>query len=452
MAGLILDRSTDYFGTTGIAVYQYNIDDDFSRETVKASFWLSVDAKLNNVAGCLLNVGADTGYYLRDIDISNLTTKWTKFEVKGIEPDTRDTFQISIVDCTSPTLPLIYLDDVYFGIDRAAPTASPTTTREPDPEPTSTAGPCTTTPVLEDPSFELGDTTNWLFFDHSDNFDTMFGVDDASTYGLPHKGSAVGVIDFPSPNGSVQLLQQLFGLCNNQAYTATAWFYIPIGYDASVCSFSIGVFAGGEVKPTAAGVWTKAEVVFLASLDSTSIYPYTYIGIGCQNKGEMVVLVDDISFGPPPACSTIPSYSDGSFESGNLTIWDSGVAEGDETIAITTTKAHTGKKSVVLTFPSISNGASFGRDFDACVGGKYTFHQWYFVPKASKGATCVVFSYAYYTGETFKEEVTVYDTWVEAKMDFLAGNVVGHIVFGVSCLNQLQKVVIYLDDVSITTR
>jgi hypothetical protein len=451
MAGLLLDGSQLPFPPSGVALFQYSVDDDLTRKAVKASFWLSVDAKLNNMSGCLLHASTTTGTYLLDVDISNLTTKWTKFEIKDINPTNYDTFEISIFGCTNLPQPLIYLDDVYFGIDRTAPLA-PTTTTLP-PEPTQTAGPCTTTPELIDPGFELDNTGNWLFFDNSPNFDTSFLVDSTSTYGQPKSGSGVGVLDFPSPNANLQILQQLFGLCNNQVYTATAWFYIPSGYDASVCTFSLGVFAGsGPVAPVAAGVWTKVSVVFLAALDSTSIYPYIYVGVQCQNTNEIVVLIDDITFGPGPACTVIPSISDGSFEGGNLTIWDGGVAEGDETIAITSAISRTGTKSLVLNFPSTSNGAGFSREFPVCVGGKYTFRLWYYVPTAYKGIQCFVHAYAWYTGEFVRDDVSVYNTWVEVKLDFLAGATTGHVDFGVSCLNQLKKVVIYIDDVSITTR
>jgi hypothetical protein len=451
MAGILLDGSQLPYPPSGVALFQYSVDDDLTRKAVKASFWLSVDAKLNDVSGCLLHASTTTGTYLLDVDISNLTTKWTKFEIKDIEPTSYDTFEISIFGCTHLPQPLIYLDDVYFGIDRSAPLATPTTT--PPPEPTQTAAPCTTTPELIDPSFELGDTGNWLFYDQSTNFDTSFLVDSASTYGLPHLGSGVGVLDFLSPNAGTQLLQQVFGLCNNQVYTATAWFYIPAGYDASVCTFSVGVFVGSNpVAPTTAGVWTKVSVVFLASLDSTSIYPYIYIGVNCQNTGEMIVLIDDITFGPAPSCLITPSISDGSFESGNLTIWDVGTAEGDEIVGITGVISRTGTKSMVMTFPSTSNAAGFSREFPACVGGKYTFHLWYYVPAAYKGTRCFVSAYAWYTGEFVNDEITIYNTWLETKLDFLAGSYTGHIDFAVSCLNQLSKVVIYVDDVSITTR
>jgi hypothetical protein len=446
MAALLLDATQDY---SGIAVYQDGIKDDMTRATVKASFWLSVDKKLNNMTGCLLNVGTLTGYYVYDQDISYLTSEWTKFEIKNIEPTNYDTFQIAVSLCSSEAQPLIYLDDVYFGIDRSAPVVYPTTTSTTRPTATATAA-CTSTPTLADPSFESPDVGNWLFSDHSPNYDTMFQADQSSSYGPPHAGSGVGVLDFPSTDGSTQLLQLIDGLCPGQVYTATAWFYVPSGYDASVCTFSLGVTASsGGVRPTAAGVWTKVDVVFLAS---DSAFPYVYVGVDCNNTDEVIVLVDDLTFGPPPACSTTPTVSDGDFESGSAAAWDVGFAEGDESFAVTTARPRTGRYSGVLTFPSTANGAAFGVDFDACVGAKYTFHVWYFIPKAYKGIPCYIYAYPYNSGESISEEVSNYDMWVEAKLDFRAGATAGHLDYGFSCDNQLKKVVIYVDDVSITKR
>ncbi|KAH8652466.1 hypothetical protein BX600DRAFT_441340 [Xylariales sp. PMI_506] len=448
MAGLLFDASQLPY--SGVAVFQWNVQDDMKRQTVKASFWLSVDSRLNNVTGCMLSVATLTGYYLYDVDISNLTSTWTKFEIKGIQPSTYDSFQISVYQCTSPVQPLIYLDDAYFGIDRDAPVAPTTTISPPTPTPTGNTV-CTSTPEMVDPGFESGDLQNWLLADHSPNYDTAFRMDGMSTYATPHSGSWVGVLDFPSPNGAAQLLQLVYGLCTGQAYTATIWYYVPVGYDASKCSFTLGLFASSPmVQAPSAGVWTKAEVVFYVSRDDS--FNYIYVGVFCENTEPTIVLIDDITFGGPPTCSVTPSISDGSFESGDLTIWQSGSSEGDETIAITTTKPRTGKKGLTLTFPSTSNGAGFGRDFDTCVGAKYTFHAWYFVPKAYKNILCTVSAYAYYTGEFLSDQVVTFDTWVEAKLDFVAGTVVGHVDFGVSCLNQLQKVVVYIDDISITTR
>jgi len=77
MAGIFLDSSQLPYPGSGIVVYQYDINDDMKRTTVKASFWLSADSKLHNVTSCLLSVGTNTGYYVTDLDISNLATKWT---------------------------------------------------------------------------------------------------------------------------------------------------------------------------------------------------------------------------------------------------------------------------------------------------------------------------------------------------------------------------------------
>ncbi|KAF2110650.1 hypothetical protein BDV96DRAFT_650759 [Lophiotrema nucula] len=449
MAGLLLDNSQVPF--SGVVLYQYSINDDMTRASSKASFWLSVDSKLNNVEGCLLNVGTITGYYIQDLDISTLTTAWKKFEVNGIQPTPLDTFQISISQCTSPQQPLIYIDDIYFGVDPAAGPAP--TTAIVVPTSTPTPGPCGTVPTLVDPSFEIGDTSNWLFSDFSDNFDATFLVDSASNYGTPHAGTNVGVLTFPTGQGDTTILQPIEGLCNGETYTSTVWFYVPSGYDASRCKFFYGITAGsGPITPSAAGVWTKVELVFLANIDSTSIFPYVYVSVACEGAGEIVVLVDDISFGPPPPCSVTPSVSDGSFESGDLTAWQLGVAEGDETAVITTSKSHTGTKSVLVTFPSTANAVGFSSEFAACVGGKYAFHFWYFVPKAYKGIPCSVSASAWYTGENIFVDVVLYDTWIEAKLDFISGASTGHIDFGISCSNQLKKVVVYVDDVSVTKR
>jgi len=448
MAGIFVDSSQLPYPGSGIVVYQYDINDDMKRTTVKASFWLSADSKLHNVTSCLLSVGTNTGYYVTDLDISNLATKWTQYEIKGIVPTGDDAFQISIYGCSSLTQPLIYLDDVYFGVDRSAPPVPTTTTQ---PTTTPTAGPCTSTPFLVDPSFELGHSSNWLFFDQSPNYDSVFLEDESSTYGPPHSGSGVGVLDFPTNGGSASLLQQIFGLCNEQAYTATAWFYISSGYDPSLCTVSLIISTvSSPVKATAAGVWTKVQFAFLGLPNFLS--PYITIDVECENTSEMIVLINDLSFGPPPACSVIPTISDGGFESGNLTIWDAIPTEGDETFTITNANPRTGKKSGVLAYPSISNGILFGRDFNACVGGRYTFHMWYYMPKAYKGTSCTVLATAWYTGETVTSDISAYNQWVELNLDFVSGAAIGHVDFGISCLNQLQKVVIYIDDVSVTTR
>jgi len=105
-----------------------------------------------------------------------------------------------------------------------------------------------------------------------------------------------------------------------------------------------------------------------------------------------------------------------------------------------------------MTFPSTSNGFSFSTSFDTCVGGKYTFHVWYFVPKAYKNIQCVVDLRAFYAEDVSRQTVTVFDSWVEAKLDFVAGLTTSAITWSVTCLNQLQKMVVYLDDVSVTTR
>lgn len=451
MAGLLLDSSQLPFPGSGIAVYQWGIPDDMSRKYAKASFWLSLDSKLNNVTGCMLDVGTNTGYYVYQKDISYLTSKWTKFEIKDIEPTNYDSFQITIYQCQSPEQPLFYLDDVYFGIDRTSPPMPTPTTAEPPSTPPP--GPCTSTPALVDPGFEVGDTSNWLFFDHTTNADVMFSVDSLSTYGAPHGGSGVGVIQYSTSGGFVQLLQLLDGLCNDAVYTATAWFYIPSGYDASQCTFSLGVYAGSDpVSPTGAGMWTRVDVVFLADIDGSSSFPYVYVGINCQSTGEMIVLVDDISFGPAPPCSITPSLSDGSFEGGDTSIWNPGFAEGDETFTITTAKPRTGKKGGVLTFPSTSNGGGLSRELTTCVGATYAFRFWYFVPKKYQGISCTVSASVFYVNDYLIEDITIYDTWVEAKLDFVSGGTDNQINFGFSCLNQLQKVVIYFDDVSLTPK
>ncbi|KAF2490019.1 hypothetical protein BU16DRAFT_622573 [Lophium mytilinum] len=449
MAALLFDNSVGDFGIPlpGVLLYQSSITDDTSRQFMKASLWLSADSRLNNVSGCLLYMSSSTSTFFYDFDISTITTKWTKFEANNIEPSTYDYLYIGIYQCDSDPQPIIYLDDIYFGKD---PTSPPAPVTSESPQPTPTSGPCTTTPNMVDPSFELGNLDNWLFHDQSFNFDTTFSVDSASTYGPPHAGSGVGVLTFASDDGSATIMQQIFGLCDG-VYTTSVWFYVPVGYDASLCTFSYGVFASASGTPTAAGVWTKVEVVFLVQNIETT-FPYTYISANCQNTGEMVVLVDDITFGPPPACSVVPTISDGSFESGDVSIWDAGFGEGDETFAITTAKAHTGKKSGLLTFPSTSNSAVFSRDFDACVGGKYTFHLWYYVPKAYKSSPCSVNAFASNSEDYYTEDVAVWDKWVEYKLDFVAGAAVEQVDFGVSCLNRLGKAVIYLDDMGITVR
>ncbi|KAL2073948.1 hypothetical protein VTL71DRAFT_11274 [Oculimacula yallundae] len=98
---------------------------------------------------------------------------------------------------------------------------------------------------LDDQGFELGDFgSTWLFADHSDNYDTTFQVNTDSTYGPPNSGSAVRVLVFKSPNSSAQLLGPTFDLCSDTVYIVTACYYVPIGYDASLCSFTLGVFGG----------------------------------------------------------------------------------------------------------------------------------------------------------------------------------------------------------------
>jgi hypothetical protein len=421
-----------------------------TRETSKASFWLAADSKLGNMEGCLLNVATTTGSYVQDQDISGLTTTWKFFEVQGIRPTTLDTFYLSISQCTSSQQPLIYLDDVYFGVDPASGPAPAPPTETPPPQPTP--GPCTTAPYLVDPSFEVGDTSNWLFSDRSTNFDATFLVEDASSYNVAaHAESKVGVLTFPSGLGQVTLMQQVFGLCTRKTYSSTIWFQVAPGYDASRCTFSYGITSGTDgIRANPAGTWTRVDLTFYVDLDSTSIYPYTYVNVACQGDGEIVVLVDDITFGTPPACSITPTIQDGSFESGVLP--DVGFAQGDETAVITTSKAHTGKNSVLLTFPSIANGAGFSREFAACVGQTLTFSFWYFVPKAYKSVPCSVFAYAWYTGEYISDSVVLFDTWVEAKLNFTNGAPTGHVDFSIGCRNQLQKVVVYLDDVSIVKR
>jgi hypothetical protein len=448
MAGLLLDGSQLPYPGSGIYVYQRDITYEITRKFNKISFWVSVDAKLNNVTGCLLRVGTGTGYYIYDTDISYLTTKWTKFEIKDIEPRTYDSFEISVFECRSPAQPIFYIDDMYFGVDKTSPPVPTTTSAEPTLTPTTI--PCTSTPYLDDPSFESGDANTWLFFDGSPQQDAMFYIDSAGTYAAPHAGYSVGVIEFPTSGGFNQIFKPMEGLCASEVFSASAWFMIPNGYDASQCTFDLGISArSSPVSAVAAGVWTKAEVV---SMSSGSAFPYIYVGVNCIDSTSIVVLIDDIQFGPPPPCNVNPSISDGSFESGDLSIWNSGVAQGNELIAITATKPRTGKKSIEITFPKISNGAGFGRDFDACVGANYTFRMWYYIPKAYKDISCTVSASPYYTADYVYEEVGVYGQWVELKMDFLSGGVNNHVDFGVSCMNQLQKVVVYIDDVSITKR
>jgi hypothetical protein len=444
MAGFIYDRSQPP-GWTGLSIYQWDIAGDLTRQYMKASFWLSADAKSGDMTGCLLSVATRTGVYLYDVDISSLTTKWKKFEIKEIVPDSLDDFSIDINWCSGPVAPIIYIDDIYFGIDRSSPPATkPTTTPT---EPTPTAGPCTSFPTLVDPSFELDDNmNNWM----SSNGDVLVYPDSESTYGPPHDGQAVAVVELP-PQSSISLRQYTSGFCPNTAYTASAWYYIPAGYDPSVCQFRLGLTGASELlQVTRTGVWEKLEFAFFVQpIDATNPFLGLALSMFCQNTGEMVVLIDDITYGPAPPCTVTPSIADGSFESGTVPNWDIGTANGDETVAVTNTKARTGTRSLSLTFPSISNSMSAFNEFPACVGVKYSFRLFYFVPKAYKGISCTIQTYAYFTGDNTAEQVTVYDTWNEVKMDFIAGGADMTVVWGISCRNQLQKVVIYVDDVSI---
>ncbi|KAF1981980.1 hypothetical protein K402DRAFT_457646 [Aulographum hederae CBS 113979] len=454
MVQMNLDGSALPDGYTGVGLYQWGIPDDLSRKFIKGSFWISVDSKRNNVTGCKLSLGTTTGYYIYEKDISYLTSKWTKFEVKEIEPTNYDNLEIAIFFCTSPTQPIFYLDDIYFGMDPDSPPA-PNPTPDPEPTATPTPGSCTSTAHVQDPSFELDDgLANWILSDHSENYDTGVMTDSTSTYGPPHAGSSVMVLDFPSTNGAATLLQLLEGLCPDQTYTGTVWFYIPTNYDASVCTFNLGILGGSSdpITPSAAGIWTKVSAVFLFKDEPQNAYPYIYVSVSCANTEEVIILVDDITFGPPPVCNIVPAISDGSFETGDLSIWNPGFSQGDETAVITSAKAHLGKKSVQITFPSISNGVGFYREFATCVGDKYTFSFWYFVPKAYKGVQCYVYAYVYNTGEVLSEEVGVWEAWVMARVEWTAGTVAQHVDFGVSCGNQLKKVVVFLDDVGVSRR
>jgi hypothetical protein len=198
-------------------------------------------------------------------------------------------------------------------------------------------------------------------------------------------------------------------------------------------------------------VWEKFEFAFLVEPnDATNPFLDMAISIFCDNTSEMIVLFDDIQFGPPPPCTVTPSIDNGGFENGLVPNWNIGFANGDETIAITNSKARTGTRSAMITFPSISNSISFSNEFQACVGTKYSFKLYYFVPKAHKGVQCSIGAYAFYTGESIRESVTVYDTWNELKLDFTAGGAAMTVVWNIFCLNQLQKVVFYVDDVSVT--
>lgn len=415
---------------------------------MKASFWLSADAKFGDMTGCLLSVATRTGYYLYDVDISSLTTKWKKFEVKEIVPDALDDFAIDVNWCSGPVLPIVYIDDIYFGVDRSSPPATkPTTTTA---GPTPTAGPCTSTPTLIDPSIELDDNmNNWM----STNGDVNVFPDYESTYGPPHDGQGVAVLQLP-PQGEVSLTQYTSGFCANTAYTASVWFYVPAGYDPSVCQIRLGVTGASDLfRVTQAGRWEKFEFGFFVEQSAVdNPFQVMQISFLCENTSEMVVLFDDWRYGPAPPCTVTPGIADGSFESGNVPSWDNGKGQGDETISISSSRARTGSKSLMLTMPSISNGVSFQNTFDACVGEQYTFRLSYFVPRAHRGIRCVISAFAYFTGEAVSEEFTVYDTWNELKLDFTAGGAGMTVAWGVSCFNQLQKVVVYLDDISVVAR
>jgi hypothetical protein len=377
-----------------------------------------------------------------------LTTKWTKFEVKDIEPSSLDDFRIEISGCRANTYPIIYIDDIYFGVDRSSPPATTTVVTEPTATPTS--GPCTGFPSVPDPSMELNDNmNNWV----QSNGDVMIYPDTESTYGPPHDGSAVAVVQFP-PYQSVSLSQYTSGFCADQAYTASVWLYIPEGYDHTLCQFRLGITGASDLfKVSRAGKWEKLELIFLVDeSDVTNPFLGIHISAFCENPSEMIVLIDDFRYGPAPACGVIPSIPEGGFESGNVTVWDAGFFQGDETFAITSAKPRTGSKSAVLTLPKINNGVSFMNNFSACVGTKYTFRVWYFIPKAYKGIQCTLNTYAYFTGENNQDIVTTYDVWTESKLNFVAGGPDMTIVWSVVCGNQLQKVVIYLDDVSVSKR
>lgn len=446
MGGFVYDK-TQGPGLSGLAIFQWDIPGDLTRQSMKASFWLSVDPTASNVTGCELSVATRTGSYLYAVDISSLTAKWTKFEIKDIVPDSLDDFRIDISWCKSTVLPIIYIDDVYFGVDRSAPPATTTIVTEPTVTPTS--GPCTGTPSVPDPSMELNDNmNNWM----QSNGDVMIFPDSDSTYGSPHDGNTVAVIQLPPTQQSVSLTQYTSGFCANQAYTASIWLYIPTGYDPRLCKFRLGITGASDLFTISdAGTWEKLELIFLVEeYDTTNPFLGIHISAFCENTSEMIVLVDDFRYGPAPACNTIPTILDGSFESGNLQLWDAGRFQGDETFVITNTKARTGQKSALLTFPKISNGVSLVNSFQACVGTKYTFRLWYFVPKEYKGITCTINTYAYYTGESSQEIIATYDTWKEATLDFVAGGIDMTIAWSIVCQNQLQKVVIYVDDVSIT--
>lgn len=447
MAGFIYDTTQDP-GFTGLSIYQWDIVGDLTRQFMKASFWLSADSKYSDTTGCRLSVATRTGYYLYDVDLSSLTTKWKKFEIKEIVPDSFDDFTIDISWCSAPVFPFIYIDDIYFGIDRSSPPATkPTTTPT---EPTATAGPCTSTPTLIDPSIELDDNmNNWMLT----NGDVNVYPDYESTYGPPHDGQGVAVVELP-PQSSAGISQYTSGFCPNTAYTASVWFYVPSGYDPSACSMRLGITGASELfQVSTTNVWQKLEFAFFVeAFDTTNPFLDISVGIFCDNKTPTVVLFDDLRYGPAPPCTVTPSIADGGVESGTVPNWDPYVFQGDETITSTNARAHTGSRSLALTFPSTSNGASFINTFTACVGTQYTFRLWYYVPRAHRGITCTVSSAVFFTGEGFRESFEVYDTWNEFKLDFTAGGAGMTVAWSIVCLNQLQKVVVYVDDVSVAPR
>ena len=446
MAGFIYDRSQPP-GFTGLSISQFDIQGDLTRQYMKASFWLSADAKFGDMTGCLLSVATRTGYYLYDVDLSSLTTKWKKFEIPNIVPTASDDFVLDVNWCSGPVAPIVYIDDVYFGIDKNSPPATkPTTTTA---EPTSTAGPCTSTPTVIDPSIELDDNmNNWM----SNNGEVMVFPDYESTYGPPHDGRGVAVVQLP-PQSSISLSQYTSGFCPNTAYTASVWFYVPSGYDPSVCQMRLGITGASELfQVSQAGRWEKLEYgFFVEPYDTTNPFLDIHISIFCDNPGEMIVLMDDFRYGPKPPCTTTPSIPDGSFESGNLpSVY--GISQGNEIVAITNSKARTGSKSLMITFPATSNGASFQNSFIDCVGESYSFSFFYFVPNAYQGIRCTVSAYAFFTGDFVYQTVSVYDTWNELKLDFVAGGAENTVDWGMSCGNQLQKVVFYVDDLSVVPR
>ncbi|KAF2806382.1 uncharacterized protein BDZ99DRAFT_538599 [Mytilinidion resinicola] len=375
-----------------------------------------------------------TSTFFYDFDISTITTKWTKFEANNIETSTYDYLYIGIYQCASDPQPVIYLDHIYFGKDPSSPPAPMTSS---PPEPTPTLGPCTTTLSLIDPSFELPNLDTWLFHDQSPNADTTFSLNSASTYGPPtpapppscSQSSASATAPTPAARGSTSLM-------------ATT--------PPCACSATASSPARRSRRPRRA-CGRRWRLCFWCRMLRRRFRTCMFrliVGI----RGGWLCWLMMLRLGRPPVCSVVPTISDGGFESGDVKIWDVGFGEGDETFTITTAKAHTGKRSGVLTFPSASNSAGFSREFDACVGGKYTFHMWSYMPKAYKSSPCSVNAYAWYTGDSYIEDVAVWDTWVEYKLDFVAGATVGHMNFGVSCLNRLGKVVVFLHDVGITVR